>query len=71
MKLGEVQIGQIWRSNQTHDQWLVTKTYSDLFTAYAVLRKVGGSDSDVRRVKLQCSPQGQALGGYTRVDEGA
>ena len=35
-----IQIGQIWRLEETGENWLVTKTYSELFTSYAVLRKI-------------------------------
>ncbi|HEY6272851.1 MAG TPA: hypothetical protein VIX19_12785 [Terriglobales bacterium] len=71
MNTQEVQIGQIWRSNQTRETWLVTKTYAELFTFFAVLRKIGGCDSDVRRVKVGRSSQGPVLAGFSRVDESA
>ena len=41
-----IQIGQIWRLEETGENWLVTQTYSELFTSYAVLRKVEVGDSD-------------------------
>lgn len=66
-----IQIGQIWRSDETGENWLVTKTYSELFTAYAVLRKVGGGDSDVRHVRVERSPRGPSLSGFSLVEESA
>lgn len=69
MDLQEVQIGQIWQSNQTREAWLVTKTYAELFSLYAVLRKIGGCDADVQRVKVERSPRGPVLAGFSRVDE--
>jgi len=69
VNLQEVQIGQIWRSNETREAWLVTKTYAELFSFYVVLRKIGGCDSDVQRVKVERSPQGPVLAGFSRVDD--
>jgi hypothetical protein len=53
----------------TGDNWLVTKLYSEVFASYAVLRKVGGSDQDVRRVKVEKSPMGVALPGFVFTPE--
>jgi hypothetical protein len=47
----------------------VTKVYSELFSSYAVLRKVGGADSDVRRVKVEKAGGGVSLAGYTFAQE--
>jgi hypothetical protein len=64
-----IQIGQIWRSEATGENWLVTKTYTELFTSYAVLRKIGGRDSDVRHLRVERSPEGPALSGFSLVEE--
>jgi hypothetical protein len=58
-------LGQIWRADETGENWLVTKTYSELFSSYAVLRKVGGSGAEVRRVKIEKTGQGVTLPGFT------
>lgn len=71
MPVRSVQIGQIWRLNETGESWLVTKTYSELFTSYAVLRKIGGRESDVRRVKVERSAEGPMLAGFSVVEESA
>jgi hypothetical protein len=64
-----IQLGQLWRANDTGDNWLVTKIYSEVFASYAVLRKVGGTDADVRRVKVEKSTEGIALPGYAFTQE--
>jgi hypothetical protein len=64
-----IQLGQFWRLNETGDHWLVTKVYSEVFTSYAVLRKVGGSEQDVRRVKVEKSADGVALPGFVFAPE--
>ena len=60
-----IQLGQLWRADDTSDNWLVTKTYSGLFSNYVVLRKVGSSEAEVRRVKIEKTGQGVTLPGFT------
>jgi hypothetical protein len=55
--------------NETGDTWLVTKVYSEVFASYAVVRKVGGTDADVRRVKVDKSSDGVSLPGFTFAQE--
>ena len=64
MAVASIQLGQVWRLNETGDNWLVTKVYSEVFASYAVLRRVGGSEQDVRRVKVEKSAAGVALPGF-------
>ena len=64
MAIANIQLGQVWRLKETGDNWLVTKLYSELFASYAVLRKLGGSDEDLRRVKVQKTSEGVALPGF-------
>jgi hypothetical protein len=60
--------GQLWRSRETGERWLVTKTYTELFTVYAVLRKEGGPDVGARRVKVERTAEGVTLPGFTLVE---
>ena len=69
MAVASIQLGQIWRRIGTGDNWLVTKLYSEVFASYAVLRKVGGSDRDVRRVKIEKSAKGDTLPGFVFTKE--
>jgi hypothetical protein len=64
-----IQIGQLWRFNKTGESWLVTKVYSEVFASYAVIRKVGGREADLRRVKVEKSDEGVELPGYTFTQE--
>jgi hypothetical protein len=67
-----VQTGQIWRSVETQETWLVTKVYSELFASYAVLRRVGAPDSaesGAVRVKVSQTPEGGVLAGFSQVDD--
>lgn len=64
MAIAKIQAGQIWLLDGTEENWLVTKVYSEAFTSFAMLRKVGGSDGDVRRMKIVKSAEGVALPGF-------
>lgn len=69
MPVAKVQLGQIWREDDTGDNWLVSKVYSEVFTTYAMLRKVGGGDDDLRRVKAGKASEGVTLPGFTLAQE--
>ena len=65
MAVPSIQLGQIWRVDETGDNWRVTKTYAELFSSFAVLRKVGGSEAELRRVKIEKTGEGVTLPGFT------
>jgi hypothetical protein len=64
MAVARIQPGQVWLLDGTTETWLVTKVYSEAFASYAMLRKVGGADGDVRRLKIVKSAAGAALPGF-------
>jgi hypothetical protein len=68
-----IQLGQIWRSDQDGQDYLVTKVYNEVFTQYAMLRPAGGKapDTPAVRVKVVKSAQGATLPGYTFTQEGS
>ncbi|MGH9342971.1 MAG: hypothetical protein ACRD19_04335 [Terriglobia bacterium] len=68
MKDHVVKPGQIWRSNEDHSEWLVTRTYEEFLDSYAVLRLAGGAGEDSCRVRVGDTPQGQTLPGFTLVE---
>ena len=69
MAVSSILLGQIWQLQATGENWLVTKVYSEVFSTYAVLRKVGGKDDDVRRIKVERNPEGVGLPGYVFTQE--
>ena len=69
MAVASIQLGQLWKLSETGDTWLVTKVYSEVFASFAVLRKVGGGDADLRRVKVDKSTAGVTLPGFTFAQE--
>ncbi len=62
-----IQAGQVWRSDENGDNFLVTKVYGELFTQYAMLRpaKVSAPDAETIRVKITKDDSGMTLPGYT------
>ncbi len=67
MAVKSIQLGQVWRNNQTAVNYLVTKLYSEVFSQYAILRQadVNAADAPTVRVKVQKTAEGAALPGYT------
>lgn len=69
MPVSKIQLGQVWRLDETGETWLVTKVYSEAFASYAMLRKAGVGTGDVRRVKVAKSSDGVSLPGFTFAQE--
>ena len=62
-------IGQVWKNQQSGDKYLVTRIYKEVFSTYAVLRKVGQETADGTRVKVGKSAEGAVLPGYVFTQE--
>ncbi len=62
-------IGQVWKNQQSGENYLVTRLYKELFSTYAVLRKVGQEAADGTRVKVGKSADGVVLPGYVFTQE--
>lgn len=69
MGVRRILMGQIWRNNASGETYLVTRVYEEAFSSYAVLRKVGLDVGETRRVKIQRTPDGVTLEGYTFTQE--
>ena len=71
MPVKSIQLGQVWRNNDTGQNYLVTKLYSEVFTQFAMLRVADSSaaTTDTVRVKVQKGPDGATLPGYTYTQE--
>jgi hypothetical protein len=67
MAVKAIQLGQVWRKDDTSQNFLVTKVYSEVFTQYAILRiaNATAANTDTVRVKVQKSGDGATLPGYT------
>lgn len=63
MAVKKILLGQVWKKDNTSDTYLVTKLYSEVFSTYAMLRKVGGEE--VLRVKVEKQGDTSLLRGFT------
>ena len=62
-------LGQVWRNEATGANYLVTKVYQEVFSSFAVMRKVGDETAGTVRVKVQKTADGVSLPGYTFTQE--
>ena len=71
MALKSIQLGQVWTNDQTAQNFLVTKVYTEVFTQWAILRIADSTaaSTDTVRVKVQKSGEGATLPGYTFTQE--
>lgn len=63
MAVRKILLGQVWRKDETSDTYLVTKLYNEVFSTFAMLRKVGGEE--VLRVKVAKQDDSALLPGFT------
>jgi len=71
MAVKSIQLGQVWRNNESGRDFLVTRTYSEVFATYAVLRpaELNAPDAPTVRVKVSKGADGMSLPGYTFTQE--
>ncbi len=67
MSVKSIQLGQVWRFDATGEIFLVTKLYNEVLSQFAVLRHADATaaSGDTTRVKVQKTPEGATLPGYT------
>jgi len=71
MAVKSIQLGQVWRNDQTAQNFLVTKVYDEVFTQWAILRIADSTaaTTDTVRVKVQKTTDSSTLPGYTFTQE--
>ncbi|MGE5109378.1 MAG: hypothetical protein ACM3JB_00880 [Acidobacteriaceae bacterium] len=71
MGVKAIQLGQVWRHDETGQTYLVTKLYNEVFAQYAILRRADSSaaTTDTTRVKVTKTGDGSSLPGYTFTQE--
>lgn len=69
MSVKKILLGQVWKKNDTGENYLVTKLYSEVFSTYAMLRRV--NSDDVVRIKVDKSGETADLKGFTYTQESA
>jgi hypothetical protein len=69
MAVKKILLGQVWKKDATGENFLVTKLYNEVFSTFAVLRRVGSED--VSRIKVAKTGETQDLPGFTYTQESA
>jgi hypothetical protein len=64
-----VQVGQVWKKDDSGDTFLITKIYSEALTTFAVLRKTGSEEDPPIRIKILKSGASAILPGFTYTQE--
>ena len=66
-----IQPGQIWRHDQSGNNFLVTKVYREALAQIAILRLAGpAAPSESVRIHVQKTAEGATLPGYTFAQDG-
>ena len=65
MAVRSMQLGQIWRHDESGRNFLVTKLYNEVFSQWAILRPAEEAATETRRIKVMKGADGVALLGYT------
>jgi hypothetical protein len=60
-----IQIGQVWRKDDTEETFLVTRLYSEALTTMAILRPTDSAESAMLRIKVERTSAGQTLPGFS------
>jgi len=50
--VGKIQVGQVWKKEDSGENYLITKVYNEALTTYAVLRKAGAEGERALKVKV-------------------
>ncbi|HKM82638.1 MAG TPA: hypothetical protein VKO18_11375 [Terriglobia bacterium] len=65
MSARKIQIGQLWKKDGTGETYLVTRVYNEALSTIAVLRKSGAESEHQVRVKVERTPAGQNIPGFS------
>lgn len=65
MSTSKIQIGQLWKKDGTGDIYLVTRVYSEALTTIVILRKSGAEEEALIRVRVERTPKGQTMPGFS------
>jgi len=67
--LKKIQVGQVWKKDDSGDTFLITKVYNEALTTFALLRKTGSEDEPPVRVKVTKSSGNPSLPGFSYTQE--
>lgn len=65
MPTQKIQVGQVWRKQDSEETFLVTRLYSEALATIAILRPTGAANTTLLRVKVERTSAGQTLPGFS------
>jgi len=65
----KIQVGQVWKKDDSGETYLITKVYSEALATFAVLRKAGAESEPPVRVRVQNAANGPTLPGFSFAQE--
>ncbi len=69
MQVRKVTSGQMWKSNESGDIYVVTSLYKDVLSSFALLRPVSSSNvENNKRAKVVKTSSGEEIAGFTLAD---
>jgi|SRR5579872_3225243 len=69
MPIKKIQVGQVWKKEDSGDSYLVTKVYNEALATFAVLRKTGSETDAPLRVKIGHAGASPTLPGFRFAQE--
>lgn len=69
MPIKKIQVGQVWKKEDSGDSYLVTKVYNEALATFAVLRKTGSETDAPLRVKVGHAGASPTLPGFRFAQE--
>jgi hypothetical protein len=67
--VSKIQIGQLWKKEETGEIYLVTRVYAEALSTLATLRKSGAESEAQIRVKVERASSGETLPGFSPAQE--
>ena len=65
----KLQVGQVWKKEDTGESYLITKVYNEALTTFAILRKAGAESERPVKVKVDRKGPAYALPGFSYAQE--
>jgi hypothetical protein len=65
----KIQVGQVWKKDESGESYLITKIYNEAIATFALLRKTGAEAEGTVKVKVDQRGPSQALPGFTYTQE--
>ena len=65
MPVKRIQVGQVWKKDDSGDTFWITKVYNEALTTFALLRKTGSEEEPPIRIKVAKSGATANLPGFS------